>query len=112
LGPIGRFGRMWRLTLPGCWGAVILACLSFTPSLLPRGGPLQGIVCGITAAIGYGLGVLAAWIWRAFADRPTRIPSTRAWRILLISAVSAPVGRVRPWAVLAVRDPSPDGRHR
>ena len=57
------------------------------PSLLPRGGPLQGIVCGITAAIGYGLGVLAAWIWRAFADRPTRIPSTRAWRILLISAV-------------------------
>jgi uncharacterized membrane protein len=78
---------MWRLTLPGCWGAVILACLSFTPSLLPRGGPLQGIVCGITAAIGYGLGVLAAWIWRAFADRPTRIPSTRAWRILLISAV-------------------------
>ena len=87
MGPIGRFGRMWRLTLPGCWGAVILACLSFTPSLLPRGGPLQGIVCGITAAIGYGLGVLAAWIWRAFADRPTRIPSTRAWRILLISAV-------------------------
>ena len=78
---------MWRLTLPGCWGAVILACLSFTPSLLPRGGLLQGIVCGITAAIGYGLGVLAAWIWRAFADRPTRIPSTRAWRILLISAV-------------------------
>ena len=87
MGPIGRFGRMWRLTLPGCWGAVILACLSFTPSLLPRGGLLQGIVCGITAAIGYGLGVLAAWIWRAFADRPTRIPSTRAWRILLISAV-------------------------
>ena len=87
MGPIGRFGRMWRLTLPGCWGAVILACLSFTPSLLPRGGLLQGIVCGITAAMGYGLGVLAAWIWRAFADRPTRIPSTRAWRILLISAV-------------------------
>ena len=28
----------------------------YTPSLLPRGGLIQGIICGITAAIGYGLG--------------------------------------------------------
>ena len=50
------------VTLPGCWGGLIFACLSFTPSLLPRGGLIQGIICGITAAIGYGLGVLAASI--------------------------------------------------
>ena len=30
--------------LPGCWGALIFACLSFTPSLLPRGGIVQGLV--------------------------------------------------------------------
>lgn len=41
------------LSLPGCWGALALACLSFTPSLLPRGF-LQGLIWGITAAIGYG----------------------------------------------------------
>jgi len=41
---------MLYATLPGCWGAIIFACLSFTPSLLPRGGLIQGIVCGITAA--------------------------------------------------------------
>jgi uncharacterized membrane protein len=65
------------VTLPGCWGAVIFGYLSFTPSLLPRGGIIQGVVFGITAAIGYGLGVLAASIWRAFADRDPR--PTRRW---------------------------------
>ena len=71
------------LTLPGCWGALIFACLSFTPSLLPRGGVVQGLVTGITAAIGYGLGVLAAAIWRAFADRDARRARRWAWRIFL-----------------------------
>ncbi|NLE81082.1 MAG: hypothetical protein GX610_16155, partial [Rhodococcus sp.] len=53
---------------------MLFACLSFTPSLLPRGGLLQGMICGITAAIGYVLGVLLAFVWRAFADRPPRPP--------------------------------------
>ena len=84
---VGRPVRgLGTLTLPGCWGAVVFAVLSFTPSLLPRGGLLQGIVCGIDAAIGYGLGVLAARVWRAFADRPARVPSARSWRIFAISA--------------------------
>ncbi|MFJ3513974.1 alpha/beta hydrolase [Streptomyces sp. NPDC090131] len=76
-----------RLTLPGCWGALLLACLSFTPSLLPRGGVLQGLVCGIGAAIGYGLGVIAAYVWRAFADRDARTPSRRSWLVLSVCAV-------------------------
>ena len=79
--------RLLYVTLPGCWGALILACLSFTPSLLPRDGLLQGIVCGISAAIGYALGVLAAWIWRAFADRDPRPPRRRSWLVFLIVAV-------------------------
>jgi uncharacterized membrane protein len=84
--PAGR-RRLLYATLPGCWGALIGACLSFTPSLLPRGGLIQGVICGITAAIGYGLGVLAAWIWRAFADRDARRPRGWAWPIFVISAV-------------------------
>jgi len=47
--------KLLYLTLPGCWGALIAGCLSFTPSLLPRGGIVQGLIWGITAAIGYGL---------------------------------------------------------
>ncbi|WP_404388627.1 alpha/beta hydrolase [Humibacillus xanthopallidus] len=80
----GRLRRMLHATVPGCWGAVLFAALSFTPSLLPRGGFIQGLVCGITAAIGYGLGVLAAWLWRAFADREARDPKPSSWRILAI----------------------------
>ncbi|MCX5394939.1 alpha/beta hydrolase [Streptomyces sp. NBC_00094] len=80
--------RLPQVTLPGCWGALVLACLSFTPSLLPRGGVLQGLICGITAAIGYGLGVLAAYVGRAFADRDPRTPSRRSWLVLLVCALA------------------------
>ena len=82
----GRLRRLLHFTLPGCCGAVLFAALSFTPSLLPRGGLLQGIVAGIDAAIGYGLGVLAAWIWRAFADREARPAQRSSWRIFFICA--------------------------
>jgi uncharacterized membrane protein len=69
------------VTLPGLWGALIASCLSFTPSLLPRTGVIQGFVWGISAAIGYGFGVLVAWVWRAFADRDARRPRHRSWLI-------------------------------
>src|SRR5690242_8454254 len=77
--------RLLYVTLPGCWGALVFACLSFTPSLLPRSGIVQGLVCGITAAIGYGLGVVAAWVWRAFADRDPRRPRRWAWLTFFIT---------------------------
>src|SRR5215467_5481599 len=82
----GKSRKLLHATLPGCWGALILACLSFAPSLLPRGGLLQGVVTGITAAIGYGLGVWAASIWRAFADRGPRRPRRWAWTAFSVSA--------------------------
>ena len=82
----GKPRRLLYVTLPGCWGALVVGCLSFTPSLLPRGGVIQGLVWGITAAIGYGLGVLFAWIWRAFADREPRRPRRRSWLVFFISA--------------------------
>jgi uncharacterized membrane protein len=81
----GKRRKLLYATIPGCWGALIFACLSFTPSLLPRGGIVQGLVWGITAAIGYGLGVLAAWVWRAFADRDPRRPRRWAWRAFFIT---------------------------
>ena len=101
--------KLLYVTLPGCWGGLIFACLSFTPSLLPRGGLIQGIICGITAAIGYGLGVLAASIWRAFPDREPRRPRRWAWTVFFIAGPVLFARLVRPRAVLAVRDPQADG---
>jgi uncharacterized membrane protein len=81
--------RRFRYTHPGAWVALAFACLAFTPSLLPRSALLQGVVCGISAAIGYGLGVAGAWTWRAFADRDPRPPRPGAWRVFAISAAVA-----------------------
>ncbi|WP_347402464.1 alpha/beta hydrolase [Corallococcus macrosporus] len=65
--------------------ALLFACLAFTPSLLPRSGPFQGFVSGLSAAIGYGLGCLGAWLWREFADRPERTPRRHAWPVFFIT---------------------------
>ena len=81
--------RRFRSTLPGAWAALIFACLSFTPSLLPRSALVQGVVCGIAAAIGYGLGVLGAWLWRLFADRDPRAERRGSRRLLIVTAVVA-----------------------
>jgi uncharacterized membrane protein len=86
--PAGRRRPGWlTFTLPGSWVALIFACLSFTPSLLPRGGVAQGVIWGVTAAIGYGLGVWGAAIWRAFADRPVRPARPWAWRVFVVCAI-------------------------
>jgi uncharacterized membrane protein len=96
-GPGGDAGtaegrRRFRYTLPGAWAATVFACLAFTPSLLPRSPAFQGVVCGISAAIGYGLGVAGAWVWRAFADRDPRPPRPGAWRAFAIAAAVALLG--------------------
>jgi uncharacterized membrane protein len=90
-----RRPRLPTYTLPGAWGAVLLGSLSFTPSLLPRPALFQGAVAGIDAALGYGIGVLLAWVWREYADRGPRRPGRRTWQawagtsavLLLVSLV-------------------------
>ncbi len=82
----GAGGRR-PLALPGLWGALVLACASFTPSLLPRGGIAQGLVAGISAVLGYGLGLLVAAGWRAVRDRDARVPRPRSWTVLAVAAV-------------------------
>ncbi|ETB51306.1 membrane protein [Mycobacterium avium 10-5560] len=62
---------------------------SLTPSLLPRGAIFQGLVSGISGAIGYGLGVFAVWLYRYLWAKPSSPPPPRwAWKILI------PVGAV------------------
>jgi uncharacterized membrane protein len=81
--------RPFRYTLPGLAVALIFLCQSLSPSLLPRTGLTQGLISGISAAFGYGVGVLLAYIWRAFADRDVRPPRRRSWLILAGVAVVA-----------------------
>jgi uncharacterized membrane protein len=65
----------------GTIGAILLFCLSLTPSLLPRHWALQAVVSGITMAIGYGIGAAAgAAVHRIWPAMPAA--SGRAWWIL------------------------------
>ena len=106
--------RRLRYSLPGLVGALVFVCLSLSPSLLPRTGLIQGVVCGITGAIGYGIGVLVAWMWRAFADRDARPTQRRSWQILAVATaaclvVAMALGRYWQGQVRALLGVQPDG---
>ena len=67
----------------GMIGAVLFFCLAQSPSLLPRSWLLQGVVAGITAACGYGLGASVGAIARAVGPTSWSTPrSRRAWWVL------------------------------
>jgi uncharacterized membrane protein len=83
-----RLRHRWHYSFVGLVGAAAFFCLSVTPSLLPRGHVLQGLISGITAAIGYGLGVLTVWLARVFSGRPLREVRPVAWRWLGIVAAA------------------------
>lgn len=53
-----------HLSTVGLLFGTLFFALSLSPSLLPRGDAVQGIISGISLAAGYGLGVISVWLWR------------------------------------------------
>ena len=47
----------------GVLAGTLAFAASLTPSLIPRSYLIQGVLSGISAALGYGIGVLAYWLW-------------------------------------------------
>ena len=72
---------------PGRTAAILVATwfflASITPSLIPRGWLMQGVASGLSAAYGYGLGLVIAWCWRKVRDalgiRITMAPVPARW---------------------------------
>lgn len=56
--------------------------LGLTPSLIYRGWFYQGVVSGLAAGIGYGIGVFAHWVWTRYVTRRTLLPRW-AYRVAL-----------------------------
>ena len=74
-----------RYTWSGTVGAVLFGCASLTPSLLPRGWLMQGLIGGITAAIGYGVGTTIAWfVAEVTQSRISAGFRRRAWQVLAV----------------------------
>jgi uncharacterized membrane protein len=71
-----------RFSGPGMLVALLFLALSLFESLLPRTGLFQGIVSGITIAIGYGLGALGHWLWVYF-----EIPKLKGKARLIIGRI-------------------------
>ncbi|WP_425300138.1 alpha/beta hydrolase [Nocardia flavorosea] len=86
---IERTERIVDLNYVGLVVATVFFALSMTPSLLPRDWMFQGLISGINAAIGYGVGCLLEWLFRLWIrPRLTRIPAPPRWtRYALKSAV-------------------------
>src|SRR3954465_9324074 len=82
--------RRWlpRYTWSGTVGALLFGCGSLTPSLLPRGWLLQGLIAGIAAAIGYGVGAAVAWFVAELTEsRMSAGFRRRAWQVLAVAGV-------------------------
>lgn len=72
----------------GLLGAVMLFCCSLLPSVLPRPALMQGVISGISLAVGYGLGVLASKSIRWFTQKDPSVRIKRyAWRFAYVFPV-------------------------
>jgi uncharacterized membrane protein len=61
-------------------GAAAFFLASITPSLIPHKWYLQGVASGFSAAFGYGLGLVASWVWRRIGDRiQLRVTMAPVW---------------------------------
>ena len=59
---------------------------SLTPSLIPRSYLIQGVLSGLSAALGYGIGVLAYWLWIYLELPQLRGRTLKAARIAVVGA--------------------------
>ncbi|GAA2463605.1 alpha/beta hydrolase [Nocardia seriolae] len=67
-----RVERAVKASYPGLVVAWIFFLWAVSPSLLPRTWLFEGLVCGISAAIGYGVGCVLEWAFKKWV-RP-RLP--------------------------------------
>src|SRR5256885_17079753 len=88
-----RLARRLHFSFPGMVLALGFLCMSLTPSLLPRNWLVQGLVSGLSAATGYGLGTVLGWLFGKVVKR-TPPPGVRriAWQgLTVIAGPSGPV---------------------
>ncbi|HET8969886.1 MAG TPA: alpha/beta-hydrolase family protein [Candidatus Nanopelagicales bacterium] len=89
----------WWYGWSGLVGAILFGVSSFTPSLLPRTPVLQGLIAGIAAAFGYGIGETVAWLaGRLVRWHPGPTARRRSWWVLAVAgSLGVVVGLVAGW---------------
>lgn len=93
-----------RLDFVGIPFGALFFCLSLTPSLLPRDWLFAGIIGGVNAAVGYGIGVLVGKLFHRLVlrGRPWWPPSRNAlwWckGLTIAGSIALPVAMIVPAA--------------
>jgi uncharacterized membrane protein len=64
----------WSLSTAGLLAGTLFFAASFTPSLIPRAYPVQGVLAGFAFGAGYGIGVFGARLW-SYLELP--VPQSR-----------------------------------
>ncbi|MBA0051331.1 hypothetical protein E0L36_10645 [Streptomyces sp. AJS327] len=107
-----RVVRRWPALAATCVGTLFFL-LSLTPSLVPRPWALQGVMGGITAAMGYGVGALVGWLlrltlgglWRRHAPwpRPGERWRARGWQAYYVLSTGLTITALS-WSADAQRE--------
>jgi uncharacterized membrane protein len=85
----------WPVSRAGLLSAALFFAFSLLPSLLPRTAMMQGIVSGITVALGYGVGTALRW-----AASYLGLPALRGRaRTVLVGGWSVVLTGVLAWSV-------------
>ena len=95
LRPGYRFAR--SLSPVGLLLGTLFFAASLTPSLIPRGLVVQGLLSGLSLAAGYGIGVGLRWLWGYLEIR--RVPQTR-WTLiakLAAAVICAGIAAIALW---------------
>ncbi|MEK1887321.1 MAG: alpha/beta-hydrolase family protein [Phyllobacterium sp.] len=77
----------------GLFVGILFFAASLTPSLMPRSYLVQGALSGFCAALGYGVGVAAVWLWR-YLEIPVpraRIQKAANWIAVIVCIGTAGV---------------------
>jgi uncharacterized membrane protein len=77
----------------GLLAGILFFAASLTPSLMPRSYLVQGALSGFSAALGYGVGVAAVWLWRylEIPVPPARAHTTVKWIAIILCVGTAGV---------------------
>ncbi|GAA4397822.1 alpha/beta-hydrolase family protein [Fodinibacter luteus] len=88
-GPPPGHRRLGRLSLTGAAVGLVLAGMSSTPSLVPRGWLVNAVLVGVCAATGYAVGAAVGWGWRVLSLPTLGTVSRRRgwWAVGLVALV-------------------------
>ncbi len=89
--------RFWSsFSMTGLLLATLFFAASLTPTLIPRNYLTQGVLSGVAAAAGYGLGFFLRWLWR-YLELPEFRARTQFISKIIASVVCGLIGLAFLW---------------